>query len=125
MKVRYKKDKLVETEYLPRHANTYYNKINNNLYEFYSYNTLVGYIAFMTNRPQPCPYFIEWAHTEHYSVTTSKQCTILANELSKKYNGLNKIVTREQGMKELDELIANKEQDRYYLLLHMNMKGIK
>lgn len=125
MKVHYKKGKLVETDILPRHANTYYYKINNNLYEFYSYHTLVGYIVLIANRKHPCPYFIEWAHTEHYSVTTSKQCTILANELAKKYNGLHKIVTREQGMKELDELIANKEQDRYYLLLHMNMKGIK
>ena len=125
MKEHYKKGKLVETEFLPRHANTHYYKINNNLYEFYSWDTLVGYIVFIANRQYPCPYFVEWAHTEQYSRTTSKQCTILANELIKKYDGYYKVVTRDFGMKQLDEMVANKEQDRYYLLLHMNMKGIK
>lgn len=93
----YSYGRLVQTDILPRHSNTWYYKLNENLYEFYSYDTLVGYIFIIGDNYSPDVYFVEWAHTQHYSVTTSKQCTILANELKRKYRAVHKIVGREEG----------------------------
>lgn len=95
----YRYGRLVQTDILPHHNNTWYYKINEHLYEFYSYDTLVGFILYDSSRM-----FVEWAHTEHYSVTTSKQCTILANELKKRYAFVHCKVSREIGLKYLDDV---------------------
>lgn len=111
----YKNNRLVETDILPRHNNTWYYKINENLYEFYSYDTLVGYIFIMGDKPSLDVYFVEWAHTQHYSVTTSKQCTTLANELKRKYRAVHKIVGREEGKAYLGTFKAS--SNRKYSIL--------
>ena len=120
----YRKGKLVETDILPRHANTYYYKINNNLYEFYSYDTLVGYIMLCNvDKYDFTTFFVEWAHTQHYSVTTSKQCTVLQNELKRMYGGRHKIVTIDQGFKELELLRKNPSCN--YILLHYQERNFE
>lgn len=112
----YSYGRLVQTDILPRHNNTWYYKLNENLYEFYSYDTLVGYIMIMGDKPSPDVYFVEWAHTQHYSVTTSKQCTTLANELKRKYRAVYMIVERKEGMRYLDTYKSSRIHE--YGILH-------
>lgn len=102
----YKKGRLVETNKLPRHNNTWYYHVGGPIYEYYSYDTLVGYIL-VNEFFHHVSLFVEWAHTEHYSVTTSKQCTTLKNELIARYGTRCKIVTMKQGMKWLNHLKEN------------------
>lgn len=62
---------------LNRHNNMHYEIAigESKIVFIYSYQTRVGLLD--GNRKM----LIEWAHNEHYSVTTSKQMTILSNEL--------------------------------------------
>lgn len=76
---------------------------------------------FVNDKYDYYPLFVEWAHTHHYSVTTSKQCTILANELKRKYGGKHEIVTREIGMNSLDML--KKSTAHNYAMLHVNERN--
>lgn len=95
----YSYGRLVQTDILPRHNNTWYYQVAEDVYEFYSYDTLVGYIDC-----GPQKLFVEWAHTTHYSATTSKQCTILANELRRRFAFDHYIVKREIGHENLNRI---------------------
>ena len=68
---------------LERHHNMSYKVIYSlcdTIILVYSYQTLVGFIS------QNDRIFYEWGRTGHYSKTTSKQLTILANELKRYYS---------------------------------------
>lgn len=92
MSSKYRYGRIVKNEFLPEHNNTWYYPINSYLFEFYSYNTMVGFIDFEDN------VFYEWAHDINYSRTTSKQVDTLSSELWANYKIVTNIVTRKKGL---------------------------
>lgn len=75
MKHYYNKQLVSVDDVLPKKNNMHYRDLDNGVYEVYSYETLIGYVI-----PDESV-FIEWASIVHYSVTTSKQATMLYNQL--------------------------------------------
>lgn len=99
---KYRYGKLVKNEFLPEHNNTWYYPINSYLFEFYSYNTMVGFIDFKNK------VFYEWAHSEKYSCTTSKQATILSRDLYNSHQIITIKITIKQGLAILETKIKLK-----------------
>lgn len=92
MTSKYRYGRLVKNEFLYEHNNTWYYPINSYLYEYYSNNTMIGFIDFKDN------VFYEWAHDKQCSSTMLKHATTLSNELWANYKIVTNIVTRKKGL---------------------------
>lgn len=89
MSSKYRYGRLVKNEFLPEHNNnTWYYSINSYLFEFYSYNTMVGFIDFEDN------VFYEWANYKIVTniVTRKKGLSILKDKT--KLKNFKKVVDK-------------------------------